>query len=131
MRIHKSGLLFCCNEKSFFLHFFFAFRRGNLQSKLICWPVIEQLIVRQMKDERPVENSHIFEKKIIYYSYIVKSDLKHPTGATESLGSVGTPFFCFIFYIFLALCFFLKIKENKDKRTIFIHKKKFAPSTIS
>ena len=56
--------MFSCNEKKLFLHFFFSFWRGNLQSKLICWPVIEQLIVRQMKDERPVEIPTFLKRKL-------------------------------------------------------------------
>ena len=85
--------MFCCNEKSFFLHFFAFWHEKNLQSKLICWPVIEKLIVRQMKDERPVEIPTFLKRKLFTTRALWKVIWnKHPTGVVEPLVIVG-PFF--------------------------------------
>ena len=51
-------------RKAFFALFFLRFGVEILQSKLICWPVIVQLIVRQMKDERPVEIPTFLKRKL-------------------------------------------------------------------
>ena len=66
-----------------------------------------------MKDERPVENSHIFEKKIIYYPYVVKSDLKQTpnTGAADGWDNI----FLTIFDHFSCFVFLEKIKENTTR----------------
>ena len=109
-------------EKLFFALFFCvsAWKFAKQTYLLACnWAV------NSKTDERwtACRNSHIFEKKIIYYSYVVKSDLKQTpnTGAADGWDN----FFLTIFdnfWPFFLLCVFRNNQGKYDKRTIFLKK---------